>query len=472
MAVGRDLLLLFVGALAGLAAVNTFLAAHGAPRYHPPARPVERSTEASPSELLMRTRAPETPIPSTETDAAVPAPPEPSPPQRSATECPSAPDDSYVGMKATADGIMHAFPDGDAACYGARHIEGCIAPATVEYLRKHVRIGIVSGRKGGFRVEVSQCTWLAHYPPETVTVFTDVVPAKPRTPHRWVALGMPPNVTARNCDVFSPYIKKGYHRAVRKDGQGYSVSWIKAQFRFLLGLQHLGQDIFAEPAHGADVKWALLIDDDTIVSPDRLVKRLQALDERRPWYLSRKGWGGAGHFYSREAMRKVYANVSDCIDRWMVRQFRASDTVLLKCGHHLRLHVQMEDTMSHCPASTLRQRLLDPRLVTMHGKKDFYPPTKLTVWRTALYYLAAVCNNNFAKDAIIEYSACTYGASCRTPGCDREKDRRTVAKWVSLSKNNTLTTLPLEPYYADVRRHLADAKPSSAHLSDASDRSA
>ena len=472
MAVGRDLLLLVVGVLAGAAIVNTYVAGkglstHGAPASRAPARRFAADDGRLPDAVF--STAPSGTAHETQSPTEIDAEPQtPSPaasdasdaPTRSATrfeeKCNRGKDDSYAGLKPSLEGVIHAFTSDDTPCLGAGPVAGCVANITWEYLRKHVRLGVVTGRRGVFRVEVSQCTWLSHFPPETVSVFSDVVPAKPRTPHQWVALGLPPGVTERHCDLYSQHITKGYHRTVKSNGQGYSVSWIKAQFRFLQGLQHLGDIMFAADGSGADVKWALLIDDDTIVSPDRLVKRLKALDIAKPWYLSRRGWGGAGHFYSREAMRRVHANASQCVDRWMVRQFRASDTTLLKCGHHLRLNVQMEESMSHCPASTLRQRLLDPRLASMHGKKDFYPPPLLAVWRTALYYLAAVCDSPFAKDAAVEYSACTYGASCKTPGCDKEKDKRTAAKWAALSQNNTIKVLPLAPHYDVVRRRLRE----------------
>lgn len=348
-------------------------------------------------------------------------------------------DHSHLGLTASAEGVNHAWPKLENACHGAHPLPSCVANKSLAWFKKHVLLAIVTGREDTFRVEVSQCTWLAHAPPDNVYVVTDVAPSVPRTPHHWVAATLPKDIEERDGDLFSPYVKKGYVRAVRSAGQGYSASWIVAQFRFPFALQLMAKRFDEDPS----LKWALLADDDTIVNFDNLVQRVSKMDEGMPWYLSRKGWGGAGHLYSRAAMARVHAQMHECVDKWMIRQFRASDTMLLKCASHLKLKAHLEGTMSHCPASHLRERIADKQLMTLHAKKDMYPPVLLATWRMALYYHAALCHTPGAKDLAVEFSACAYG-SCKSNGCDKEADRRRMVKWVRMSKNGTLARLPLE----------------------------
>jgi hypothetical protein len=347
---------------------------------------------------------------------------------------------SHMGLVPSSEGINHAWEATDPnRCHGARAYAQCVSRDTIEYLRKNVLMAIVTGREDTFRVEVSQCTWLSHFPTENAYVFSDVVPEAPRTPQQWVRGDLPAGVVERDGDLFSDHIAKGYVKAVRSAGQGYSASWIVAQFRFPQALQVLADRMQRE----SDLQWALLIDDDTVVNFDALVKRLKELDPKEPHYLSRKGWGGAGHLYSREAMQRVHARISECIDKWMVRQFKASDAMLLKCADHLRLKQHLEATMTHCPASHLREAgLMNKNLATLHAKKDMYPPILLATWRSALYYLASSCQSAAAASLAVEFSACAFG-SCKSAHCTKAHDDERLQKWTSLSRNNTLHTLPL-----------------------------
>jgi hypothetical protein len=355
---------------------------------------------------------------------------------------------SHAGLVPSDEGINHAWPDADDKnrCHGAAPVASCVSDESIEYFKKHILLGIVTGREDAFRVEVSQCTWLSHFPPGNVIVVTDVVPKKPRTPQRWMAAKLPAEIEERDGDLYSQYIKKGYVRAVRSAGQGYSAAWIVAQLRFPWALQHMAKTaLHKAEGDDRDIKWVFLVDDDTIINIDHLVARVKDMKESVPWYLSRKGWGGAGHLYSIAAMRKVDEKMHECVDKWMIRQFRASDAMLLKCSHHLHLKEQLESTMSHCPASNVRDRLLDKRQVTVHGKKDLYPPVLLATWRTALYYHAMYCGSVTAKDMAIKYSACAFG-NCKSPGCDKNVDAARVAAWNKLSRNGTLRQLPLSQF--------------------------
>ncbi len=358
-------------------------------------------------------------------------------------------DHSHVGMERDpVDGMHHAWSLNDTKrCFGSLPHTSCVKPASIEWFRRHVLLSIITGSEGAFRVEVSQCTWLSHFPVENVFVFSDLVspPAQTRTPHEWVCGKLPPMVFEKDGDIFSPFIPKGYVREVRRAGQGYSAAWIVAQFRFSQALEHMHSvnEARQKAGGGAGYKWFMIADDDTIVNLDALVDRLQQLNaEAVPWYLSRKGWGGGGHIYSSTALAAIVKVLPGCVESYFVKGFRASDAMLLKCAGRAKLHTQMEETMSHCPASHLGAgTLLSPRHMTFHGKKDFYPPVLLTTWRVALYYYASYCKQSKAAELAVYYSACAFG-SCKQHGCTKEKNAQVIERWHMLSHNNTITQLP------------------------------
>lgn len=356
-------------------------------------------------------------------------------------------DHSHIGLAPDPlDGMLHAWPVGSPhACHGASPSDSCIDHDAVEWFRDNVLLAIVTGSEGAFRVEVSQCSWLSHFPVENVFVFSDKIPlaGHNRTPHEWVAGVLPKTVFEAHGDIFSPHVKEGYVKVVRKRGQGYSASWIVAQFRFSQAVEHLHTVAAQRKAkEGKAYKWFMIGDDDTIIQLSNLVKRIRAVDTTKPYYFSRKGWGGAGHIYTRAALDKLIDVMPQCVDKYFIRSFRASDDMLLKCAGMAKLHNQMESTMSHCPASHLgADALLSPHQATFHGKKDFYPPILLTTWRVSLYYYASYCKSRKAAELATYYSACAFG-SCKHHGCSKEKNIQMLAKWHTLSKNNSLVELP------------------------------
>ena len=202
----------------------------------------------------------------------------------------------------------------------------------------------------------------------------------------------------------------------------------------------------AAAAASLDYKWFVVIDDDTIVNINHLVARLQQVSSNPniPWYLSRKGWGGAGHAFNSLALSKLRAILPQCLESYMLRSFRASDAMLLKCAGAAKLTLQKEQTMSHCPASNLGPKGMSSRTqATFHGKKDFYPPVLLTTWRVYLYYIATYCLDEGAAELAAEWSACAYG-SCKASGCTKEKDAAMRKKWLALTDNGTAKTVPLQ----------------------------
>ena len=259
-----------------------------------------------------------------------------------------------------------------------------------------------------------------------------MLPARNYTPHTWVAGVLPRTVYEKDGDIYSPHVQDGYLRIVRRRGQGYSASWIVAQFRFAQALQHM----WGHAAEGQRYEWFMIGDDDTIVNLNHLAKRLRQLDSSLPWYLSRKGWGGAGHIYSIGAMKKLMSALPKCVEKYFIRSFRASDDMLLRCAHIAHLHCHAEGTMSHCPASHLGvANMLSESQTTFHGKKDFYPPVLLTSWRVGLYYYATYCKDRRAAELAVFYSACAFG-SCKQVGCTKEKNVAMLEKWTQLSNNS------------------------------------
>lgn len=361
-------------------------------------------------------------------------------------------DDSHKGLvRDPLDGMLHAWEvDAPTRCFGAAPRPECVDPTSIEWFREHVLLAIVSGAEGAFRVEVSSCSWLAHFPIENVFVFSDLVPIDGqtnRTAHTWVKGVLPVGVTEKDGDLVSVHVPNGYVQEVRKRGQGYSASWIVAQFRFTQAVEHLYQVALSREKtlnRKLPYDWFLVIDDDTILQLPNLVKRLQQVKVHEPFYLSRKGWGGAGHAYTRRAMEQLIAVLPVCVDKYFIRSFRASDDMLLRCAYKAKLHCQKEASMSHCPASHVGvEYLLSPSQVSVHGKKDFYPPVQLTTWRVSLYYYAFYCRWRSAAEAAVYYSACAFG-SCKQSGCTKEKNAQVLNKWARLSENNTVSILPFE----------------------------
>lgn len=387
-------------------------------------------------------------------------------------------DVSVLGLVADSNsGVSHAWAvDDPDTCHGSANFERCATPQATKYFSDRALFAIVTGAESAFRVEVSQCTWLAHFPSESVFVFSDKIPFDARRlRYTWVEGMLPRGVQEVDGDVFSEKISKGYLREVRRAGQGYSASWIVAQFRFLQALEnfmirlgilvpskassmfyygnHSGSTALPPPLlpNREAIEWIIIGDDDTIVQIDALVARLRSLEldsRKRPLYLSQTGWGGAGHVFSRAALMKLRDTLPQCIERWMVRQFRASDAMMVKCAELAHLEKIKDPTLSHCPASNVREGgLLSPNQVTVHAKKDFYAPVLLATWRIGLYYYAMYCRSAEAAKWAVWFSGCAFG-SCKHALCGKQHDVERHARWLALSKNGTLRKLPFAEFGA------------------------
>ena len=245
---------------------------------------------------------------------------------------------------------------------------------TAEYLRERVSFAVITGSADGFfRADLALCTWLAHVPDSSLFFFTDRANTSDGRRGHWVSDSLPEGVTFTKQQV---------------ESKGYTLPWIKAQFRFLFGVKHIIEE---DRARGTNKQWFLLVDDDTFVNLDGLVVKLKEYDVHGSGgagrYLSDKGWGGAGHFFDRRASETLLKKMrSHCIDPYMVRSFHASDETLVKCAPQMGLKTSTEKTMSHCHANKLREAMLTGRHVSMHVKRDVAKPRYLAAWRTRLYY--------------------------------------------------------------------------------------
>lgn len=338
-----------------------------------------------------------------------------------------------------------------------------IPPHVRDYLAKHVLIAIITGSFDQFfRMDLALCTWAAHIPDASLHVFTDAANQSDGRRGTWHEALLPPSMK------FS---------SKQQRAQGYTIHWIRAQFRFFQAFQTLGtQSLQRNQNHSGissddDVRWVIVVDDDTFVDLVALVRMLHDYDAHelmhlqrlpsthrttehnwdsvsqlvaqhklsfRPLYLGEKGWGGAGHFMNVRAMIP-FVNQSDqrCVAHYMVRKGFASDVTMMKCLPLLGIHAVKERRLSHCQANFLKKRLLNGVHVSSHIKRDVVKPRNLAIWRARLYYQVVYHKNHTtAYDLLMRVGACAYG-SCKIGACDKAHDDKAVALFEELSGNNS-----------------------------------
>ena len=264
---------------------------------------------------------------------------------------------------------------------------------------------------------------------------------------------------------------------------------------------------------GEYIKWAAVIDDDTFINLNALVvffKRMDAsaaridaerrakgqqqaggdgsaatlasvppddLPDATPTYIGDNGWGGAGHFFSRAALKRARDDLyHKCVRPHMMGAGRASDEALKKCLPHLalkehakkrmkkdtlmvddgegvaagdgsalvvasgagsgalplpRMRVVNDRLFSHCQANFLRRRLLRGDHISAHIKRDVTGPVALQALRARLYYQTTYTPQNAtcAYALLMHFGACAYGSSCRIRACDEAHDARAIADY-------------------------------------------
>jgi hypothetical protein len=162
---------------------------------------------------------------------------------------------------------------------------------------RHVLFAFVTGSFEKFlRIDIALCSWLRHVPHANFVVVTDNAtratdgvegtPAAFRRNVTWIEGVLPSAVKFSRRQVQS---------------KGYTLGWIKAQFRFVQGLEALAS-IAEVPGHDAhdfdadtvarnkaglerrpaasrlDARWLIVLDDDTFTSLPALVAMLRSYD--------------------------------------------------------------------------------------------------------------------------------------------------------------------------------------------------
>eukprot|EP01059_Diplonema_ambulator_P006118 TRINITY_DN15896_c0_g1_i2.p1 TRINITY_DN15896_c0_g1~~TRINITY_DN15896_c0_g1_i2.p1 ORF type:complete len:407 (+),score=57.35 TRINITY_DN15896_c0_g1_i2:82-1302(+) len=306
----------------------------------------------------------------------------------------------------------------------AGNTASCVPNTTLSYIRDFVSMAVTTGSGDGFfRADLGLCTWMYHVPASSLYFFTDKAYLAEGRRGNWVEDVLPEGVTFTKEQV---------------EAKGYSLPWIKAQFRFLFGLKYI---IKKDREEGTRKRWFLLLDDDTFVNLDGLVVKLKELDRQKSGkgrYLGERGWGGAGHLFDRTASEVLLQKIDgSCIIPYMVKSFHASDVTLQKCAPQIGLKPTVEYTMSHCGASFLRNRMLTGRQVTMHVKRDMVKPDMLAAWRMRLYYQVVYHRNITAFKLLMKVCNCAYG-SCKNTACLGGHDKTAMEIFLEHSKNQTV----------------------------------
>ncbi|ESL07593.1 hypothetical protein TRSC58_04715 [Trypanosoma rangeli SC58] len=172
-------------------------------------------------------------------------------------------------------------PESAAACQSSvcrfcdelqlNNAPGVLHPSVLEYLRRHVLIGVVTGSyEKFFRVDLGLCTWLQHVPAANLFVFTDAANTSDGRHGTWVETDTVP---------VSQRMRKGMLRRT-----GYSVGWMRAQYRFFhafsyfAGLTGVGSEVGKSTAAYREVRWVIVVDDDSFLDLHALSRFLHRRD--------------------------------------------------------------------------------------------------------------------------------------------------------------------------------------------------
>jgi hypothetical protein len=331
-----------------------------------------------------------------------------------------------------------------------------------EYIRSHVLISVITGSfERFFRVDLMLCSWLSHVPRENLFVLTDKSKWNDGRHGRWLEAKLPKDV------VFS---KK------QMAAKGYTIHWIRAQYRFFQAFSVMNDAIERNASVHGRIRWMIVLDDDTIADLTAMVhmlmehdaaqlKRLGSLPETispyrlqdpgawkavdglvdgasrafAPLYLGDEGWGGAGHFMNLAAALVFHKRgAEECVAKFMVKKFYASDVTLKRCVPAMGIRVVNDKRLSHCQAVYLRKKLLSGTHVTTHVKRDVVPPRALAMWRVRLYYQVIYHRNTSAAfDLLMNVGACAYGASCKLRHCGVKEDAQRLSFFLNVSGNNS-----------------------------------
>ncbi|KEG08677.1 hypothetical protein DQ04_06661020 [Trypanosoma grayi] len=147
-----------------------------------------------------------------------------------------------------------------------------VHPAVLAYIRRHVVIGVVTGSyEKFFRVDLSLCTWMGHVPARNLFIFTDAANTSDGRHGTWIET----DTTAASQRLHSGMLRH----------TGYSQGWMRAQYRFFHAFSHFSQLVTRGNSSNSggdtayrDVRWAIVVDDDTFLDLHALVRLLHRRD--------------------------------------------------------------------------------------------------------------------------------------------------------------------------------------------------
>lgn len=152
--------------------------------------------------------------------------------------------------------------------------EGDVFPFTIDYLRRHVLIAVVTGEHDGYyRVNANLCTWLGHVPADILYFITDNMSTAAALPGTW-AEGKPP----------SDFDTRVFQSRIRT--HNYPPGWINAQFRFFDGFRM----VLNASLERDEIRWVAVIDDDTFLNLNELVSMLHERDLRELFLSAVPDW--------------------------------------------------------------------------------------------------------------------------------------------------------------------------------------
>ncbi|KAH9597964.1 Fringe-like [Trypanosoma melophagium] len=143
--------------------------------------------------------------------------------------------------------------------------ESVIHPLVLAYIRKYVMIGIVTGSHDNFfRIDLALCTWLGHMAAENLFIFTDAANTSDGRHGIWIETD--DAIASRQLNI----------KMLRRTG--YSVGWMRAQYRFFHAFSHFAKLMHSQDGYYRHVRWMIVVDDDSFLDLHALVRFLHRRD--------------------------------------------------------------------------------------------------------------------------------------------------------------------------------------------------
>ncbi|EKF28387.1 hypothetical protein MOQ_007866 [Trypanosoma cruzi marinkellei] len=181
-----------------------------------------------------------------------------------------------IGVPSTANGPKTVSACQSSVCrfcdeMRPNNVTSFLHPWVVDYIRRHVLIGVITGSfEKFFRVDLALCTWLGHVPASNLFIYTDAANTSDGRHGTWI-------------ETDNALASKQLPREMLRR-TGYSVGWMRAQYRFfhafnhfagLTGVIHNDSESIGDYR---DVRWAVVMDDDSFIDLHALVRFLHRRD--------------------------------------------------------------------------------------------------------------------------------------------------------------------------------------------------